>query len=216
MLFTGRLGKRVQHHRRGGRLVEEVQRLEEDGYQVLLRGGGKYFWFEHKCKAICLLHKTTQLIKRTLVLSPKAQGPTHGTERRTRRRGRRVIGGFISTHIILRSINSDHPSPDQLRSKGHLFGLGTFGPVSYNVPRFAGIPSPWSHTLCSTLMNQPLVLLLQVLQVRRQQTQNKKPQRKGDPLLKSFFPLTAWMTVHFFCHFLQTCDLAENIDTWCS
>ena len=147
MLFTGRLGKRVQHHRRGGRLVEEVQRLEEDGYQVLLRGGGKYFWFEHKCKAICLLHKTTQLIKGTLVLSPKAQGPTHGTERRTRRRGRRVIGGFISTHIIPRSINSDHPSPDQLRSKGHLFGLGTLGPVSYYVPRFAGIPSPWSCTM---------------------------------------------------------------------
>ena len=103
MLFTGRLGKRVQHHRRGGRLVEEVQRLEEDGYQVLLRGGGKYFWFEHKCKAICLLHKTTQLIKGTLVLSPKAERPTHGRERRMSRRGRRAVG-FISVHIIPRPI----------------------------------------------------------------------------------------------------------------
>ena len=37
---TGSLGKRVDHHHGGGgRLVEEVQRLEEEGDQVLLRGG---------------------------------------------------------------------------------------------------------------------------------------------------------------------------------
>ena len=46
MLFTGFLDKMVigslgkgvnQHHGGGGRLVDEVQRLEEEGDQVLLR-----------------------------------------------------------------------------------------------------------------------------------------------------------------------------------
>ena len=57
MFISGCIGMRVNHYRiqgcllgclskgrnraGGGRLVEEVQRLEEDGYQVLLGGGWK-------------------------------------------------------------------------------------------------------------------------------------------------------------------------------
>ena len=164
MFFTGCLGERVQHHHGRGRLVEEVQRLEEDGYQVLLRGGWNAFGLNTNVRLfVC----NTQDIAIDSI--PQTEGPalqkffrpTHGTERRRRRRGRRVVGGFISTHII--------PSPIKIASWHFKTSLLLCSLCWYSIPLL-------SYTIYCT---HNLVFFLQVHLVRRQWTQNNKTQGKG-------------------------------------
>ena len=171
---TGSLGKRVDHHHGGGgRLVEEVQRLEEEGDQVLLRGGWKnpyafvlnsnVRWFLSLYVTICvILDPILETLGPALV---KLFQPTHGIERRTRRRGKRAGGTFISTHIIpliKTAISSES-------SKSVLTLWVTFAkPQSQSPPMFPKLL--WLHLASihilvilviyqsyTTLVNQPLV-----------------------------------------------------------